>query len=280
VGSKTHKIEIYFGENKKGIKYQNQINFYKIEKKIDLISTNINYCINIKSKMSANTETKIKAPKKKSAKEELVETKSLLDVFKGKYSGEHRTACNLSNILHKKEDEIRCDKARQIHTLGRLAKYEGAEILDEMFAYAIKSGMFVKCNSEVVGVKTRVARYFPKHKVKVEQYAHYTNYDNYLQRAETADEAPIYYEGNFLIKSYEPILRERLMAVKAEWSPFQEIKNVNDLLGLSLREPAPKKQAPAPEAVAVAVAVAPEPKPKAPRKPRQPKAKKELIIEE
>ena len=215
--------------------------------------------------MSANTQTKIQTPKKKSAKEELVETKSLLDVFKGKYSGEHRNACNLSNILHKKEDEIRCDKARHIHTLGRLAKYEGAEILDEMFAYAVKSGMFVKCNSEVVGVKTRVAKYIPKHKVKVEQYAHYTNYDNYLQRAETADEAPIYYEGNFLIKSYEPILRERLMAVKAEWSPFQEIKNVNDLLGLSLREPAPKKQAPEPEAVAVAVAVAPEPKPKAPR---------------
>jgi hypothetical protein len=228
--------------------------------------------------MSANTEPKVKAPKKKSAKEELVETKNLLDVFKGKYSGEHRTACNLSNILNKKEDEIRCDKARHIHTLGRLAKYEGAEILEEMFAYAVKSGMFIKCNSAVVGVKTRVARYFPKHKVKVEQYAHYTNYDNYLQRAETADEAPIYYEGNFLIKSYEPILRERFLAVKAEWSPFQEIKNVNDLLGLSLREPAPKK--PEPEAVAVAVAVAPEPKPKAPRKPRQPKAKKELIIEE
>ena len=161
---------------------------------------------------------------------------SLTDVLKGKTAQYADAYTNSQLLLEKKNEYLRCEKARHILTLGRLLKYEGKDILDEMFDYAVNSGMFLKCNSSVINLKTKVGIYVPKHKVKNEQYAHYTLYHNYYKSAKSKDEEPIFYSGNFLIKEFKEVLHKKFLLFREKWTPEMQIKDISDIFGLTPEE--------------------------------------------
>ena len=167
--------------------------------------------------------------------EQTKNTYSLTDVLKGKTSQYAEAYSNSQYLLEKKSEHLRCEKARHIKTLGRLLKYEGKEILDEMFNYAVNSGMFLKCNSAVVNLKTKVEVYVPKHKVKTTQYAHYTLYHHYFKSAKENDE-PIYYLGNFLISEFKEILHKKFLEFREKWTAGIEINEISDIFGLTQNE--------------------------------------------
>lgn len=160
---------------------------------------------------------------------------SLTDVLKGKTSAYASAYHNSQFLIEKKNENLRCEKARHIKTLARLLKYEGKQILDEMFDYAVNTGMFLKCSSSVVNLKTKVDIYVPKHKVKTMQYAHYTIYDNYYKSAKENDE-PIYYLGNFLITEFKETLEKKFLEFREKWTADIEINEIIDIFGLTENE--------------------------------------------
>jgi len=160
---------------------------------------------------------------------------SLIDVLKGKTSLYAEAYTNSQYQLEKKEENLRCEKTRHIKTLARLLKYEGKQILDEMFDYAVSSGMFLKCNSAVVDVKTSVLENETKTKVKNPKHSHYTIYMKFYKSAKLGDK-PIYYLGNFLIKQFKETLHKKFLEFREKWTADIEINEISDIFGLTENE--------------------------------------------
>ena len=102
--------------------------------------------------------------------------------------------------LHYANIKIRESKDGHIATLGRLVKYEGVPIIDEVLEYAKSAGIFIGCESKHIGVMTKIIPYTNK-KGKTAP-AHYTIYDKFLEMVKVGDEQPKSYRGFFLYKTY------------------------------------------------------------------------------
>jgi hypothetical protein len=107
---------------------------------------------------------------------------------------------NAESALNYAEIKIRASKEGHIATLGRLVKYEGLPIIEEALDYAKSAGMFVKCDSKCIGVKTYLFPYTNKNGKSAP--AHFSIYDTFLEMAKEGDQEPKYYKGNFLYKTY------------------------------------------------------------------------------
>jgi hypothetical protein len=127
----------------------------------------------------------------------------------------------LDGMLKGANNKAKTLQEKHIETLGRLHKYEGSKILEEIFDFAVKNSMMIHCNSAVVGVKTTVAEYISK-KGKLSM-AHYTVYGHYLGSVRDMGEEPVYYNGNFSVKEHKAELEERINYVAKDVRSLEDI---------------------------------------------------------
>jgi len=88
---------------------------------------------------------------------------------------------------------------KQVETFGRLYKYEGESIIQETLDYAEKNGLFIQCESKIIGVYTKIVTVEKGQKVS---QAHFTHYNRNLKKAKKGD-VPESYKGNFLYKEFK-----------------------------------------------------------------------------
>jgi hypothetical protein len=113
-----------------------------------------------------------------------------------------------------------------IETLSRLVKYEGMSIIEEVFDYALKNGIFINCSSKIVEVKTKIV-FTTKANVKK---AHYTIYNTFLESVnEKNGSEPKYYVGNFLISQFADKFKSLLHNSVKEGHTY---KNIEDYFNL------------------------------------------------
>jgi hypothetical protein len=89
---------------------------------------------------------------------------------------------------------------KQVETFGRLYKHEGESIIQETLDYAEKNGLFIHCESKIIGVYTQILQVEKGGKVS---QAHFTHYHKNLKIAKKGD-VPESYKGNFLYKEFKP----------------------------------------------------------------------------
>lgn len=134
-----------------------------------------------------------------------------------------------NDALHKLQYaniKIRESKEGHVATLGRLYKYEGQPIIEEVLEYAKTAGMFITCDSKFVGVKTRVGDYTTK-AGKVFK-AHFSIYNNYLEKCKTPDEEPKNYKGNFLYQTYAEHLEQHLNQSVQSFNKIEDLFDFKD----------------------------------------------------
>jgi hypothetical protein len=114
-----------------------------------------------------------------------------------------------------------CLKTRVILEKSRLIKYEGPAIIDEIFEFAVDNSMFVNCYSAIVGCKSEIKPYKLKSGKTVD--AHHTIYGHYLGSVKDMGPEPTYYNGNFMVKTYEDIFKSRLNYGITECSSLESV---------------------------------------------------------
>lgn len=110
---------------------------------------------------------------------------------------------------------------KHIETLGRLLKYEGSSIIEEIYDFAWANSMAVYCNSAVFDIKTTIGEY--KNKKGKISMAHYTIYGHYLGSVDQMGLEPVYYDGNFNIRKYQLVLKERINYAAKNVSKIEDI---------------------------------------------------------
>lgn len=89
---------------------------------------------------------------------------------------------------------------KHIFALGRLSNYEDG-CIEEALDFAKENGMFISCDSSVIGELSHIKEY--KTKAGKTFNAHFTIYNNYIGKCSELGNEPISYKGNFLYKVYE-----------------------------------------------------------------------------
>jgi hypothetical protein len=158
--------------------------------------------------MNSEITKVVKDPKVLS--DRLEEEKQTCRAMKSKYGNAVFVKEQLECIIEKQNKRIYSKDEQNVATLCRLIRYEGFDkIAEEVIQYAIDVGMFMKeIDSKYIGVKSVVQDYTNKQKKTFK--AHYTVYGHYIRKMETGEEDGIYYQGNFLFKTYEAQFRTYL----------------------------------------------------------------------
>jgi hypothetical protein len=115
-----------------------------------------------------------------------------------------------SNKLESANRYMNMLKIQNIKTFGRLythspysSKYD---VIDKTISFAIEWNMFIYCNSEILGIKTKILPYTNK---KGQTFmAHYTIHNNFIEKADEGNTEPKYYNGNFSLKEYSNIFKK------------------------------------------------------------------------
>ena len=118
-----------------------------------------------------------------------------------------------------KNKELCC---KYFETIGRLIKYEGMNIFEEVFQFAIKNEVSVFCSSAILGVKSKIC-YTTHQNVRK---AHYSIDNHYLFPVN--DEIgflPVKYKGKFLIKQFETKFRSLLHTEVKEGYSYEKIED-------------------------------------------------------
>ena len=108
---------------------------------------------------------------------------------------------NAEYSLKQSQNKVRNQQELHIKTLGRLYKYQGIEIINEVFEYAKQEGVFISCDSEKIGILSVIKDYTNKQKKTFP--AHFTIYGKYIDKVDKDNLVPKSYKGYFLYKNYE-----------------------------------------------------------------------------
>jgi hypothetical protein len=138
-----------------------------------------------------------------------------------------QTANYQASLLNHQQAKLMSKDELHIHTLGRMVKYEGMAIVEEVWEYAVANMFITKINSINLGIKSQVLPVVNK-KTKKTTYAHHTKYGHFISACEM-DAEPIYYTGNFLVKENIEKLRPLLIT---EIQRGKEYKNLTDYFNL------------------------------------------------
>ena len=138
-----------------------------------------------------------------------------------------QTANYQASLLNHQQAKLMSKDELHIHTLGRMVKYEGMTIVEEVWEYAVANMFITKINSINLGIKSQVLPVVNK-KTKKTTYGHHTKYGHFISACEM-DAEPIYYTGNFLVKENIEKLRPLLIT---EIQRGKEYKNLTDYFNL------------------------------------------------
>jgi len=105
---------------------------------------------------------------------------------------------NGARQLLQKAKQAKHDLAFELY--GRLIKYE-PDVFEEVKNYVMNNDVFYATSSDKLNIYSKIDNYTTANGKKTFK-AHYTIYGHYLKKCETEDEAPISYNGRFLMKKY------------------------------------------------------------------------------
>jgi len=113
---------------------------------------------------------------------------------------------------------------KQVETFGRLYKYEGMSIIQETLEYAEQNGLFIQCDSKLIGIYTKLS---PVIKGKKTYLAHLTHYNRFIKTAKE-DDVPESYKGNFLYKSFKPQFDALLKKNLKSFTCLEDLFNLSE----------------------------------------------------
>lgn len=154
-----------------------------------------------------------KPPRKKTTVED---DAKLAPILAGKLGTANYSLSKAKTSLYKSNDT-------QIETYGRLYKYEGKPIIEETLAYAEENGLFIQCESQVLGIYTTIV---PVIKGKKPSFAHYTHYNRSYKPAKEGD-VPESYKGYFLYKTFKPQFDALLKKNPKSFTCFEDLFNLS-----------------------------------------------------
>ena len=128
------------------------------------------------------------------------EVAKLTPIMMAKLSVACQERDNFEGSLAKTQKSLFKSKDKHIELLGRLYKHEGEPIIREALEYAEENGLFIQCDSKLLGIFTEIKTLSQGRKYFL---AHMSHYCRMIKKAKK-DDVPESYKGNFLYKEFKP----------------------------------------------------------------------------